>query len=35
MLNRDFDWIDAPVSVTPVEFKEMVRHIRRTEVLRA
>jgi len=35
MLDREFDWIDAPVSVTPVEFKDMVRHIRRVEVLRS
>ncbi len=35
MLNREFDWIDAPVSVTPMEFKDMVYHIRRVEVLRA
>jgi len=35
MLNREFDWIDSPVSVTPVEFKDMVYHIRRAEVMRA
>lgn len=34
MLDRKFDWIDAPVSITPLEFKEMAHHIRRTEVLR-
>jgi len=34
MLDRSYDWIDAPVSVTPVEFKDMVHHIRRIEVLR-
>ena len=35
MLNREFEWIDSPVSVTPVEFKDMVYHIRRAEVMRA
>ncbi len=33
-LDNQFDWIDASVSVTPLEFKEMVKHIRRVEVMR-
>ena len=35
MLNKDFDWIDSSVSITPIEFKDMVYHIRRAEVIRA
>ncbi|MFA5937509.1 MAG: N-acetylneuraminate synthase family protein [Candidatus Paceibacterota bacterium] len=34
MLDNQTDWIDKPVSITPMEFKEMVRHIRRVEVMR-
>lgn len=33
-LDNSFDWIDNRVAVTPLEFKEMVEHIRRVEVLR-
>lgn len=34
MLDNTTDWIDKPVSVTPIEFKEMVYHIRRAEAIR-
>lgn len=34
MLDNRGDWIDKSVSITPVEFKDMVHHIRRAEVLR-
>ena len=35
MLDNQFDWIDKSVSITPMDFKEMVRHLRRVEVLRS
>ena len=34
MLDNQIDWIDKAVSLTPMEFKEMVYHVRRAEVLR-
>ncbi len=35
MLDRTTDWVDSAVSITPLEFKDMVQHIRRIEVMRA